>query len=273
MKKILLLCLSFLFAFLGSFCQDDDRIRIADSISAEGRRLYESEMCSWYGTDVFMEKFKAEAENIQGYFSYKDNDAYRCVFFSKGEKPMTLGTITFRSSYDPKTAETDGTRRPLTEKEMEYYTIRQATMDEINTDTALFLHYNGTNFNLVPLVDGETKKVYVLTGTSRSDIVIIGNDYLLTFDKTNKLLSKKRLHANIIGMKTKQEDPGEGKTAMGNVHNHIPETGDYMTATDVCTFLLFARFTNWKQQMVISGKYMSIWNCETENLLIVPTGR
>ena len=35
---------------------------------------------------------------------------------------------------------------------------------------------------------------------SRSDIVIIGNDYLLNFGEDNKLVSKKKLHANIIAL-------------------------------------------------------------------------
>jgi len=45
------------------------------------------------------------------------------------------------------------------------------------------------------------KKVYVLTGPQQNGVVIFGNDYLLTFDKNNKLTLKKQLHRNIISIK------------------------------------------------------------------------
>src|SRR5580765_6941695 len=70
-----------------------DRMHIADSISSEGKKLYKSEMASWYGTDVFVERFKSERENIDGYFSYPEADSYKCIFFSKGNNPEVLATI------------------------------------------------------------------------------------------------------------------------------------------------------------------------------------
>jgi len=251
-----------------------DRSYIADSISNEGKRLYESEMTSWYGTDVFLEKFKEESENIGGYFSYKDGESFKCLFFSKGDKPNVLGVITFIGSFDPKMAQSDGTKREFTEKEKDYYTIRNAALNEIKSDTSLFKRYKNTEINLIPLIDKDEKKVYVLTATSQSGIVIIGNDYLLLFTKTNELLSKRKIHANLITLPTKlEEKTADGNTTVGSVHNHLPETGELMTATDVCTFMLYERFSNWKQQIVISQKYMSIWNCGSNKLIIVPTGR
>lgn len=66
-----------------SFGQDQTE-KQTDSIVEEGKRLYKSEMASWYGTDVFLEQFKAR-EKIGGYFSYSDNDVNKCIFFSKEE--------------------------------------------------------------------------------------------------------------------------------------------------------------------------------------------
>jgi len=250
-----------------------DRIQIADSISKEGKKLYRSEMASWYGTDVFMEKFKSESNNIGGYFSYPNEGKETCLFFSKGENPQVLGTISFTNSYDPSKAQVDDRKREFTSLELDYYLLRKAAFTQVNSDTSFFRTYKSTSLNLIPLIENNKKQVYILTGTSRTDIVIIGNDYLLNFDKDNKLISKRKLHANIIPLQTKvEEEKEEGKITMGSVHNHLPETGDYITATDVCTFMLYEKFTNWKQQMVISEKYMSIWMCETDNLLIVPTG-
>ncbi|HEX6431714.1 MAG TPA: hypothetical protein VF008_28685 [Niastella sp.] len=245
-------------------------LKIADSISKEGKKLYKSEIASWYGTDIFIDRFKNEASNIGGYFSYSDKSNETCLFFSKGDNPQVLGTVNFDSTNNLEKVIVDGTKRKFSEHENDIYLIRKAALDEIEKDTSFFKTYNNTNLNLIPFVEGEEKRVYVLTGTSRANTIIIGNDYLLNFDKDNILISKKKLHANILTLKYAEE----GKVNKeGSVHTHLPETGAYMTATDICTFMLYEKIAGWKQQLVISEKYMSIWNCETDRLIIVPTGR
>src|SRR5690348_5729665 len=75
-------------------------------IVEEGKRLYQSEMASWYGTDLFVEAYKDMA-NVGGYFSYADHGVPTCIFFSKAENPKVLGTITFDSTYNTRTAKTN----------------------------------------------------------------------------------------------------------------------------------------------------------------------
>ena len=93
-------------------------------------------------------------------------------------------------------------------------------------------------------------------------MVIIGNDYLLTFDKKNNLIKKKQLHANIISIKYMKEED-EAVT----MHTHIRKTGNFITATDICTLLLYERFAKWKQHIVISEDYVCLWDCKTDKLL------
>ena len=243
-------------------------IQIADSITKEGKKLYMSEFASWYGSDIFLEVFKDDVNNIGGYFSYSDKSNHNCVFFSKGVNPQVLGTIIFDSSLNLENVLIDETKRNFSSHENDIFLIRKAALYEIEKDTSLFLMYNGTNFNLIPIVEGEERKVYVLTGTARTDVVIIGNDYLLKFNNDNKLISKRKLHANIIPLEYAKE--GEDNKE-GSIHMHLPETGDFITATDICTFMLYEKIAKWNQQIVISEKYMSIWNCETNNLIIIPT--
>ncbi len=33
--------------------------------------------------------------------------------------------------------------------------------------------------------------------------------------------------------------------------------------------MLYSKFANWKQHMVVSEKYVSIWNCETNQLTTI----
>ena len=54
------------------------------------------------------------------------------------------------------------------------------------------------------------------------------------------------------------------------IHSHLPETGDFITATDICTLMLYEKFAKWKSHLVISKDYVSIWNCETDQLIVPP---
>lgn len=239
----------------------------AQPIVAEGMRLYKSEMASWYGTDIFLERYK-DRENIGGYFSYSEENTAKCIFFSKGDNPKAIGTISFDSTYNTASAIIDLNQRDLTSNENELYALRKIALEIISSDT-LFKRYKNTNLNLIPLIDTKEKRVYVLTGPEQNGVVIFGNDYLLTFDKNNNLLNKKQLHRNIISINYggKEED---GKEVEGTIHSHLPETGDFITATDICTLMLYEKFAKWKQHNVVSKNYLNIWNCLTDKLIVIP---
>jgi hypothetical protein len=261
LTTVLLIFLSF-----DVFGQDNPTEQ-AQPIVAEGKRLYKSEMASWYGTDLFLESYKDRA-NIGGYFSYSDNGTEKCIFFSKSEKSEVIGTISFDSTYNTKTATVDLNERDFTATESDLYTIRKTALATINSDT-LFKTYKNTNLNLIPIINGAEKKVYVLTGPQQNGVVIFGNDYLLTFDQDNNLINKKQLHKNIIPINYGGKEE-EGKEIEGTIHSHLPETGDFITATDICTLMLYEKFTKWKQHNVVSKKYLNIWDCLTDHLTVIP---
>lgn len=231
------------------------------AIVEEGKILYKSEMASWYGTDIFLEKYSDRRANIGGYLSYSDKDTSKCIFFSKGDNPKVIGTISFDSTYNVKTARVEGTERDFNTKEFDLFLIRKTALTEIRSDT-LFKTFNNTNLNLIPVIIGDEKKVYVLTGPKNSGYVIMGNDYLLTFNKNNILIKKKNLHKNIIPIKYMKEEDGAV-----TMHTHLPETGDFITATDICTLLLYEKFAKWKQHIVISKDYVCLWDCKTDRLV------
>lgn len=235
----------------------------AQAIVEEGKLLYRSEMASWHGTDLFLEKYD-DRDNIGGYVSYTENDSSRCVFFSRTEVPKVIGTISFDSTYTIETAKIDLTEREFTTVENDLYQIRKITIDELQSNSdGFFKFYENTGANFIPLINENEKKVYVLTGPKKTGVVIFGNDYLLTFDSANKLVSKKQLHRNIIPIET----DNDGEVAM---HSHAEETGDFITATDVCTLMLYQKYTSWKSHNVVSKNYLNIWNCETNQLVVLP---
>ena len=247
MNRLPLVLLTFL--TLNTFAQNNPT-QDAQPIVAEGKLLYQSEMASWYGTDLFISQYKDMA-SVGGYFSYVDNDTAKCVFFSNAESPKVKGTITFDSTYNVNTANIDIAEREFTAMEHDLYVIRQAAMNALSTnEDGFFKFYQNTNPNLIPLIQGEERKVYVLTGTPQSGMVIFGNDYLLTFDQDNELTSKKQLHQNIIP--TEYGNLQDGKQVTGALHSHLPETGNFITATDICTLMLYSKFTKWKSYNVVS---------------------
>jgi hypothetical protein len=230
-------------------------------IVAEGKILYKSEMASWYGTDLFSERFKEKKATIGGYFSYSDNKVSKCIFFSKSAK--VIGTITFDSTFNVKTANVDGFEREFTPTETELYLIRKKALQAVNTDT-LFKRYHNADLNLIPIVDNEVKRVYVLTAPRVNGVVLLGNDYLLKFDRLNNLIETKKLHKNLIPI------PYTGGAEKVGSHTHLPETGDLITSTDICTLMLYGKFANWKQHYVISNNLVSIWDCEKDILSTMP---
>lgn len=262
MKKLLFL---FVCSFLTviSFGQDKVEKETA-AIVEEGKMLYYSEMASWYGTDIFLEKCSSRRANAGGYFSYTDNDTSKCIFFSKENDPRVISTISFDKTYNINTAKLDTAIRNFTKDEVDLYTIRKLALEQINNDT-LFKKYNNTDLNLIPLIKNGEKKVYVLTGPKNGGVVIFGNDYLITFGKKNKLESKILIHNNLLVM-----DYGklqrEGKSIKGGVHSHLPSTGDFITPTDICTLMLYEKMAKWEQYYVLSKKYVSVWDCKKDQL-------
>ncbi|GAB3568435.1 hypothetical protein GCM10027578_20910 [Spirosoma luteolum] len=260
MTKVLVLILALLSTNV--FGQKDPS-KLAQSIVEEGKLLYKSEIASWHGTDLFLEKYK-DRSNVGGYLSYTEGVTTKNIFFSKSTEPKIIGTISFDSTFNEKTAQVDLNERDFTLLEKDLFEIRKIALTEINSDT-LFKKYNNTSLNLIPIIIRDDKKVYVLTGPQQNGVVIFGNDYVLLFDKNNKLKSKQQLHKNIIPIPYKNDD----KQTQATMHSHLPETGDLITATDVCTLILYGKYAKWKTHNVVSAKYLNIWNCETNQLNVI----
>ena len=241
MKKDILITMSLAF-YLVSFSQNKTDKETA-KIVAEGKRLYRSEMASWYGTDIFLEKFNNRRADIGGYFSYVENNTATCLFFSKSDHPKVIGAISFDSTYNVNTATAIGIERAFTPNEFELYTIRTSALKEINSDTS-FHTYENTTLNLIPLITEGEKKVYVITGPEKNGVVIFGNDYLLTFDKNNKLKAKKQVHKNIIVTRYGSGQT-QGSDIVSGVHTHLPSTGNFITPTDICTLMLYEKIAKW----------------------------
>jgi len=235
-----------------------------DEILAEAYLLYNSEKASWNGTDLLIEKFPEKGSDVGGYFSYTKGVHHYCIFYDRDINPNVLIEFKFKDGFNLDEVEINDTPRMLTKYEFDLFTIRTKALEEIASDD-LFKHYENANLNPIPIIVNNKKKVYVLTGPEIHGVVLLGNDYLLTFNKKNKLKSKEALHKNLIPIEY-HKDHGEDVTT---IHNHQKSSGDMITSTDLCTLMLYQDFTKWEQHIVISDKKVSIWNCENESLMVL----
>lgn len=234
-----------------------------DEVLAEAYQLYNSEKASWHGTDLFLDKFPERKNRIGGYISYSDNNGNNCLFFDKEEVPNTLVKFTFNDNFNIKSAKIDTTKRKLNKLEVNLKELRKKAIKEITTDT-LFKQYKNINFNIVPLINGNKKKVIILSGPKSSGVVIFGNDYSITFDKKNNVIKKKALHKNIIPI----EYNIDTKESV-SMHSHLKSSGSLISSTDLCTLMLYRDSVNWSQHYVISKKKVSIWDIKQNELLIM----
>lgn len=243
-----------------------------DSLTApivrEGKYLYQLETASWNGTDIFLENY-TEKSKIGGYFSYIENSTTRCVFVSNEDKPKVIGTIYFDSTLSKNSSILSLEERTLSTKESEIWELREAAYKIITSDTNIST-YEETSLNIIPIVENNEKKVYILTGTSKDYSLIIGNDYLINFSKNNTLLNIKKLHKNIMiidisSLKNKNLKDDEKIS----YHSHSQETGDFISATDICTLMLYSKLYPLTTHIVVSPKYVSMWNCKSNNLMVL----
>lgn len=261
-------CFLFHFWAIGSFAQIDlDSVALL--IEEEANILYRSEMASWYGTDIFVEKLADKKEMTGGYFSYTDQNKVVCIFYSKDENPKVIATVTFDGDvYSTKTGKISSEQRSFSDLEAEYYVIRKKALELTNNDT-IFKTYKNTNLNLIPIITNKKKRVFILTGASVSNLVVLGNDYLIEFNEKNEILKYRTLHKNILQFNYYKPQSNTDEQEAISMHSHVQETGDFISATDICTLRLYAKFANWKQHYVISKNYVSLWDCGKNKLIIL----
>ncbi|HEX8022142.1 MAG TPA: hypothetical protein VF500_19485 [Mucilaginibacter sp.] len=262
MKKRLTLIILFILV-RNATAQKNALRQIADSINAEGEMLYRSEWASVHSTQIFTFGFGRKKLLSGGYFSYETEKGMTTIFFSKNEDPVVLATVKFDHSLDSSKYGIDTTTRKFTEIEKDFYIIRSKAAQVVSNDT-LFKFYQNTSLNLVPIIKDGAKKVYVITAQTAPDEVLLGNDYLINFDKDNDIIKKTKLHNNLIPLGT-----GGKEAIKASSHQHLDETSPFITATDICAFKLWKRKTTWVISFIVSAGYVSAWHFRDEFLEIL----
>ena len=239
-------------------------------IVAEGKRLYYLQMATTLGLESFLELPDDVVKTALGYFAYQDGRFYKCVFFNNLGDAQIVSTISFDSSFNKKRTAINTTLRPMTETEKNLYFMRERSLDEIKKDTAFFKLYTNTSTIILPLIYNNERRVFVLTKSDDPASVVFGNDYVLDFDRTNYVSAKKAIHNDIVIIDCVPKNSEEDEDLSAIMHKHEGESGEFITATDVCALLINEKKAGWLHHVVKSQNYVSVWFCDTDELETMP---
>jgi len=256
-KSILLLLL---ISVTVSFSQNKETDRILE----EGKLLFRLEKGSWYGTDDMLARFDTKKDSIGGYLSYEtENNQINTIFFSRFNSDKILVRYTFDSLPRVKPIKIDTTNNVASDLEKSLIIIRQDAKDRASSnEDEFFTFYENTALNFIPVINGKQRDVFVLTGPRVSGVVLIGNDYKLSYDKKNRFDEKMKIHNSILQFPYNSEDK-ENPTVQ-TFHSHV--VTEYISSTDICSLLLYKDYVEWNQHIVMSKKEVSIFDLEKESL-------
>lgn len=248
MKQLFTFCILFssVFIFSQDYNWSEKEIKIKlDSIKKEGNLLYSLENSSWNSTDFMREEEKLKG-NVGNYLTYKNSDTVKTVFLNKEDNQVVLEYGYLNDSRTP--SKINSNIRNLNSTETDLLLIRKTVITQLSEPKYEVTVPEGYSLNLVTIPFGEKFKTYLLTGVSENDVIPFGNDYLFISDKFGKILEYKKFHSRLIPTFTKEQN---GATVTMSTHSHL-KTNPLISATDICTFKLYARFTQLEKFSVYS---------------------
>ncbi|PLW94136.1 MAG: hypothetical protein C0592_03865 [Marinilabiliales bacterium] len=198
----------------------------------EANILYKYERAAWMGTDMTLEDRTLRYE-FRRYIVYEENDSI--FFIALNSDDLCISTYVF---YDDFTFPTrfDEVRRKLNSTEKNILKVRNKILEEIVDNEYEIEFYDDftPNFILLPYINGY--KMYMIMGTSKRNVIPFGNDYIFFADEKGRIESYRQFHKTLISTETEDDD---GNKIASMTHSHL-EAEPFITATDICTFRLYA---------------------------------
>ncbi len=255
MKKILLLIItslisSVLLAQTIEMSETELKTKL-DSVLTEAQLLYKYEKAAWISTDLATGN-RAVKKDFGGFFAYEEQGEIRVIILGKNQKNC-IAEYSFESDFNkPKSVKTEN--RELTNQEKTLLEVKEKIVENLSDKQYEVTIPDGFSPNLILLPFDEKYKLYIIMGTSQRDVIPFGNDYLFIADKNGKIENWQKFHSRLIPGYTKFE----GNKVTELTHSHL-RTTPLITATDICTFMLYAPLYEIDAFSVYSpaiGKYM-----------------
>jgi len=244
--SILILC----FLSLNIFGQDleysDQEIQIKlDSIKKEGNLLYSLENASWNSTDYARDNKKIK-KDFGGYLTYQSNDSIKTVILNKTQNEVIAEYIYLNDNKKP--IKEKIASRILNDSESKLLSVRQNLFSQLSDAKYEVGVPENFSLNLITIPFGNSFKNYLITGSHESGVIPFGNDFLFITDNEGKIIDWKKFHSRLIPQYTSD---GNGNYMTMSTHSHL-RTSSFISATDICTFKLYAPFTKLDKFSVYS---------------------
>lgn len=260
--RLFILLLLFLFPVI-TFAQNpglsDKKLRMKlDSILVEGNLLYFYEKAAWISFDMALEQPQVR-DNFESYLTYQTGKAIKTIFLGKNMEKC-IAEYTFITDFDtPEFIQL--TERNLSDYEKKLIYIRERIFNKLGDKEYDLGVPEGFSLNFILLPYGKKYKFYVLTGTSQSNIIPFGNDYLFIADDYGNIEKWRKFHTGMIPAYTEME----GYKVVKYTHSHT-SLHPLISATDICTFMLYGPLYDLDKFSVYSeGKYME-YDLETNTI-------
>jgi len=252
MRKHFLLILTLIFS-LNLFSQKEINQAKLDSILEEADLMYKYEKSVWNSTDLLMSNKKLKT-NYGGYIVHHSNDTLIVTYLDKNQKgSIARYSYKFDNLNEPLITSIEPSQ--LTSIEKELFDIKGLISNQLSDSEYNVTIPQGYNPNLVLIKESDEFRLYIIMGTSQTGVIPFGNDYLFKANSKAKITYWKKFHSRMIP--TMAEFNGQKVTE--SFHSHL-RTTPYITATDICTFRLYAQYTELEKFSVYSpafGKSMT----------------
>jgi len=243
MKKILLIVSLFLFSCM-LFAQ---KIKISeselktqlDAVLKEGNLLYKYVKSSLIAVDSALANSAMQADLFWTYFTYEEDGKIKTIIINSSYYTNCFAEYVFENDFDiPKYVIIE--KRELTAKEKTLIDIRNKIVEQIRNPKygVTFSYDYGCSANFVLIPDADKYKLYLIITTSEEteeDLIPFGNDYLFIANKKGKIKSWQKFHSQFIPVYMTYD----GRKVAEMTHSHL-KTTPLITATDICTFKLYA---------------------------------
>lgn len=262
MKRITIL---FFFGtlFLNVFSQDENIQLKFDSIIAEADLMYKYEKTVLNSSDLLMAN-KNLKKNYGGYIVRHSADSIFVTHLDKNQKESIARFLYISTNLnEPYQVRIESSPLSVTEKEL--FDIKVKMINQLSDSKYNVTIPQGFNPNFVLIKNDTIFKLYIIMGTSESGVIPFGNDYLFIANSKGDIINWTKFHSRIIPTMAKYE----GKKVTKSSHSHL-RTTPYITATDICTFRLYAQYTGLEEFSVYSpalGKTMT-YNLKTNKIEI-----
>ncbi len=245
-----------------------DHQRVID----EGRMLYQLEAAGWRATDRMIMNQGARRDSVGGYVAFKDGENLRVITYNKFDSSVVMSAFVMNRELDEGSMIVDNISRKALAKEQALIDLRIRALREVAFDTTRFYkHYRNTHFNLIPMIDDTSHRVYVMTTIEQGVVMPIGNDYLLRYSSALKLIERKKLHQSFIPIDLLHQDTLSNDPDL-TWHRHADGGDPLPTATDICALLLYTKNAAWHRHGIITSQWYMMFDRTTSSFDFLPRG-